>query len=103
LIASVNHFGPGRLKFGATATYVSQSGVFWPYAIDPAVAVGEYGEDAFWLVDLSLGYRLPNRRGLVALRLDNAFDEDFFYQDLDPENQSLMPERVLSLRFTLAY
>ena len=61
------------------------------------------GEDRFWVVDAFVGYRLPNRRGLLSLNADNLLDEDFRFQDIDPTNPSLFPERMISLRFTLAF
>ena len=33
------------------------------------------GEDRFWVVDAFVGYRLPNRRGLLSLNADNLLDE----------------------------
>ena len=33
------------------------------------------------MVDLSVGYRLPNRWGHVSLGILNLFDEEFDYQD----------------------
>ncbi len=63
----------------------------------------EAGEDDFWIVDLSLGYRLPNRRGVLSLNVDNLLDEEFRFQDLDPENPSIMPERMAYFRFTLSF
>ncbi len=46
---------------------------------------------------------MPNRRGLLSLNADNLLDEAFQFQDIDPTNPSLFPERLISLRFTLAF
>ena len=62
-----------------------------------------HGEDRFWVLDAFVGYRLPNRRGLLSLNADNLLDEDFQFQDIDPTNPSLFPERIVSFRFTLAF
>ena len=69
---------------------------FEPAALAP-------GEDRFWVVDAFVGYRLAKRRGLLSLNADNLLDEDFHFQDIDPTNPSLFPERLISLRFTLAF
>ena len=61
------------------------------------------GEDRFWVLDAFVGYRLPNRRGLLSLTADNLLDESFQFQDVDPTNPSLFPERLISFRFTLAF
>jgi outer membrane receptor protein involved in Fe transport len=50
-----------------------------------------------------LGYRLPKRRGLLSLNIENLFDKDFRYQDIDPENPSVVPERFAYFRFTLSF
>ena len=57
----------------------------------------------FVLVDLGVSYRLPNRRGKLALEARNLFDKRFKFQDVDPENARYFPERSLSLRLTLSY
>ncbi len=59
--------------------------------------------DHFWLVDLSLGYRLPNRRGIVSLEVKNLFDETFRFLDTDPAQPRLLPERQLMLRLTVSW
>jgi outer membrane receptor for monomeric catechols len=61
------------------------------------------GEDRFWVLDAFVGYRLANRRGLLSLNADNLLDEQFQFQDVDPTNPSLFPERLVSFRFTLAF
>jgi tetratricopeptide (TPR) repeat protein len=62
-----------------------------------------FGEDDFWIVDASVGYRLPNRRGVLSFNVDNLFDKDFRFQDLDPENPRITPERMAYVRFTLSF
>jgi len=99
---SLNLFNAKNLHTSIRATYIEQEGTFSPFESFP-VPVIEPGSDAFWVVDLSLSYRLPKRRGAVSLSLDNAFDEEFRFQDTDPENQSIMPERMLAFRFTMSY
>lgn len=40
----------------------------------------EVSGDSFWLVDVGVGYRLPNRRGRLVFQLNNILDTDFRYQ-----------------------
>ena len=61
------------------------------------------GQSRFWVMDAFVGYRLPNRRGLLSLNADNLLDERFQFQDVDPTNPSLFPERLISFRFTVAF
>jgi tetratricopeptide (TPR) repeat protein len=100
----VRYFAPGGLTAGVRASRVEQQGSFQMPALapfDPPTLAP--GEDRFWVVDAFVGYRLANRRGLVSLNADNLLDETFQFQDIDPTNPSLFPERLISLRFTLAF
>jgi outer membrane receptor protein involved in Fe transport len=99
---SLNIFNGIGLHARAEATYVDQEGNFSPVATFPEPTIVP-GSDSFWVLDLSLSYRLPRRRGSISLSIDNALDQTFRFQDTDPENQSIMPERMLALRFTLSY
>jgi Flp pilus assembly protein TadD len=96
-------FGNG-LTLGARATRVQQDGLFEgppPSPFDPPTLTP--GSDEFVIFDAFASYRLPNRRGIVSLNADNLLDEQFWFQDVDPTNPTLIPERFLSVRFTLAF
>jgi hypothetical protein len=95
---SLRYFGPRGLKLGATASYVAQRGQF---EVGPATAAP--GSDRFWIVDATMGFRLPGRRGTVELSIRNLFDTEFQFQDIDPENPRLFPERFVALRFSLSH
>jgi len=84
-----------RLK----GAYFDQKGEFGNRAWGPL----EPGEDQFWVVDASIGYRLPKRWGLITLEGRNLFDEDFMFQDMDPANPRIYPERLVLARITLAF
>jgi tetratricopeptide (TPR) repeat protein len=96
-------FGNG-FTVGARATQVRQDGVFegaspTPFAPPTLTA----GSDSFVILDAFASYRLPNRRGIVSVSADNLLDETFQYQDVDPTNPTYIPERLVSVRFTLAF
>jgi Tfp pilus assembly protein PilF len=101
----VRYFARQGFTIGARASYVDQEGQFQsgypPTAFDPPPFA--YGEDQFWVLDAFIGYRLANRRGLLSLNADNLLDETFQFQDIDPTNPSIFPERLISFRFTLAF
>lgn len=99
---SLRLFDKSRLNALLRATYVDQSGYFFMSSAGSQSPVS-YASDKFWILDAGLGYRFRNRRGYVSLSIDNLLDEDFRYQDTDPENPRLMPERMVSMRFTLSY
>lgn len=85
----------GRLK----PAFIHQRGNFG----EPSVGPVESGEDQFWVVDASVGYRLPKRWGLVTIETKNLFDEEFQFQDTDPASPLVIPERLVLFRFTLAF
>ena len=101
----IRYFARGGFTIGARASYVQQEGEFQsdfqqtPFDPPPFA----YGEDRFFVLDAFVGYRLPNRRGFLSLNADNLLDESFQFQDVDPTNPSLFPERLISFRFTLAF
>jgi hypothetical protein len=101
----IRYFARGGFTIGARASFVQQEGEFQsdfqqtPFDPPPLA----YGEDRFFVLDAFVGYRLPNRRGLLSLNADNLLDESFQFQDVDPTNPSLFPERLISFRFTLGF
>lgn len=99
----LRYFSSGGFTAGLRVSHVAQEGTFQDldsFPFDPSSFTP--GEDRFWILDAFLGYRLPKRRGFLSLNADNLLDRDFQFQDVDPTNPSLFPERLLSLRFTLA-
>jgi outer membrane receptor protein involved in Fe transport len=89
-------------RTGLRASYIEQKGDFSANEFG-ATGVATHQEDRFWILDASLGYRLPNRRGELSLNVDNLLDETFRFQDIDPLNPSIAPERMAYFRFTLAF
>ena len=98
----IRHFSPRGFTTALTATYVNQQGSFGGNFAGPLDPI-EPGRDKFWVVDLGASYRLPQRRGTISLKVHNALNKTFRFQDLDPENPRIFPERFVSLQFTLAY
>ena len=84
-------FFPSGLFARAKGTYFSQNGRFG--SASGTVIPGSY---SFWTVDVSLGYRFPNQRGLASIEMRNLFDERFNFQDSDPTN-SVVPRERYSL------
>ncbi|EXJ17053.1 TPR repeat protein [Imhoffiella purpurea] len=87
-----------------TLSYFEPSGIFcsirgtgvWQSLV-PEGAVYR-ASNSFWTLDLSIGYRLPSRRGLVALSIDNLFDREIPFVETDPNRPLFVGERILSLR-----
>ena len=95
LPVAVNYFHPSGFTAGVKAMFVDQDGLF-----GSPINELERGSDRFWLADLALGLRLPSKRGEVSFRVHNLFDRQFRFQDTDPENPRIFPERLAQLRFT---
>ena len=99
---AVRYFNPNGLFAELGATYVHQKA-------DVGASI-DFNQDSeeFVTVDAALGFRLPNRRGLVSLEVHNLFDEEFLYQDVNirkPEasNPRFIPERTFMLRAMLSF
>jgi hypothetical protein len=62
----------------------------------------------FVTVDLSVGFRLPERRGSVSLEVRNLLDEQFLYQDMDSITNAsarprFIPARSVLCRLSLSF
>ena len=94
----INFFHPMGFSARLKTTYIDQKGEFGNSRIGVVP-----GDDQFWVVDASIGYRLPKRWGLITLEGRNLFNEEFKFQDTDPANPRVYPERYFFARFTLAF
>lgn len=90
-------FHPSGVSGGLKISYIDQQGRFGDVfgIVD--------GEDQFFVVDASLRYRLPKRLGMISLEAKNILDEDFQFQDTDPANPEIYPERLIAARLTLTF
>ena len=68
------------------------------------------GNSDFTLTDAFVGYRLPKRRGVVSLSVQNIFDKNFEYQDnsyrtfrLEPYVSPYVPDVTVMGRVTLSF
>ncbi len=64
-------------------------------------------DDQFFLVDLSAGFRLPKRTGIISFEIHNLLDKEFFYEDLNAVTSGgvvygrFIPNRTILGRITL--
>ena len=61
-----------------------------------------------WLVDAAIGYRLPNRRGIASLELNNPLDQKVHWQDdssrsSEQQNCRFIPERSAMAHLNLNF
>ena len=101
----ISLFHPSGVRARLKTTYVDQVGDFEQQVDSGSAKAGElrHGSDQFWVVDASIGYRLPDRRGLLSIDVRNLFDNRFHFQDTDPRSPTISPERQVLFRFTLAF
>ena len=95
----VKFFHPSGLGASLKVTYYDQDGKFKKRAgstFDP-------GDDAFWLVDAAISYRLPKRYGFITVGATNLTDNDFEYQETDLRNLHIVPDRVFFANFTVTF
>ncbi len=97
----IKYSHPSGWSLHGNVRYVEQKGVFGSILSNSAVMIDD--RDQFWLVDAGLSYRLPKRYGRFSIQAKNLFDTVFKYQELDSENPTLYPERLLFARVNLSW
>ncbi len=98
----VSFFHPSGLTLMLQGTYYDQEGEFLRQdEMDPLNFVT--GEDQFWIFDLALSYRFQKRYGFITIGARNLFDEQFNYQDTDPESPSIQPDRMIYGQVTVNF
>ena len=95
-------FHPSGVFATATGTWFDQSGEFFRIGEAPSTATPTSGSDQFWIFDASVGYRLPDRWGIVSIEARNLFDQSFQYQDTDPVRPIIQPGRTVYFKVTLS-
>jgi Tfp pilus assembly protein PilF len=93
------YFHPSGLAVEVTGTRVHQEGQFFflsSLSLEP-------GSDSFWIADLTVSYRLPNRYGLFQVGVQNLFDEEFNYQETDLNAVTFSPGRIVLARVLLSF
>jgi tetratricopeptide (TPR) repeat protein len=98
------YFHPSGLFAEASVSYVNQD-----VRRGPNSTLAQ-GDSSFGVVGLGVGYRLPKRRGIVSLSVDNLFDREMKYQDdsyrnfnQEPSGSPFVPERTIMARATFSF
>ena len=97
----VNYYRSNGFFTKIKATYTDQE-------VDSKAGGESAGDDQFWIVDASIGFRLPKRRGLISVGVKNLFDEEFRYQDSnfqsgEPLIPSFQPFRLAFVQLTVSF
>lgn len=96
----VNYFHPTGFFAKVKPTVVYQRGRFLGVNSNPPFLPGE---DTFVTMDASIGVLLPKRWGVISLEARNLFDQSYNFQDTDPANPTISPQRVLFMRYTMSF
>ena len=97
-IPKIQFFHPCGLSAGIQASYIDQEGNF-----GSDFDGFEEGSDQFWVVDVSMSYRLPKRFGIFTIGVKNLFDEQFKFLDMDPSNPRYLQELQVIGSLTVAF
>jgi outer membrane receptor for ferrienterochelin and colicin len=92
-------FHPSGVAMGVTATYINQSGYFTKHNSSIVYS----SQDAFWVLDTHINYRLPKSLGLITVGVKNLLDKSFHFHDIDSDHPIVIPERFVFARVTLAF
>jgi tetratricopeptide (TPR) repeat protein len=99
----LTYFHPSGFFAGAGVTFVDQD-------VERLEIFDNQGHDSFFVVDLGVGYRFPNRLGIASLQVQNLLDEGMEYQDdsfrefqEEPSVGPYFPDRTILGRITLNF
>ncbi len=96
--ASIEYFHPSGIFSRFMTTFVQQDLV--------RGNSDKSGTSHFVLLDFSVGFRFPNRRGILSLEGRNLLDDNFYYRDdtfrnSEPGITRFIPQRTIFLGVTL--
>ena len=98
---TLSYYNPNGLFSRIRATYVNQNVDF------VAATTGTVKEkNDFFVTDVSIGYRIPKRYGLISAGITNLFDQNFSYQSTgfgtgEPRISRFQPERFFFAKLNL--
>lgn len=102
---TISYFNPQGYFASLVATYVNQHIINFK-----SISNGVVSDltDSFWIVDFTLGYRLPNRFGIINFGIKNLFNEKLNYfnergQTETPILSPYQPYRFIFTQFTLSF
>ena len=105
----IHYFDPRGFFANLTGTFVRQE-VDREFTVTNQRNINHDNEgiEKFFLTDVAIGYRLPNRRGIFSLEARNIFDQSFLYRNAsfrvaEPINPYYIPTRTIFARLTLNF
>ncbi len=108
---SVEYFHPSGFFSGLTGTFVRQNLTRlsdFGNENQRSPRATRSGIDSFFLLDAFIGFRLPNRRGIISLEGKNLLDSDFYFRNINFYQSEavaprFIPDRTIFARLTLNF
>lgn len=97
LVLGANYFFTKSMSFSTNLIQVTQKGNF------AGLLTGGAGSEDFTLVNIAANYKLSSRQGVISVGINNLLDEKFKYYDLDDNNSSIHPDRMVFARVTYSF
>ena len=88
--------------FSEKGIFANLTGTFVRQKVKREGNVENEGTEKYFLIDASLGYRLPNRRGILSLEARNLFDEHFLFQHINYSTSQAVDSRFVPTRTIFA-
>ncbi len=94
--------------FNPTGFFADMTGQLVHQVVDTNPFIGESFNTNFMLLDAAVGYRFPNRYGMISLEAKNLLDKEFKYRDRsfqlnEYRSSDLIPQRLLFVRLSLNF
>jgi len=107
--AHIGYFDRSGFFASVTGTFVHQFvNRDTPTKIYPGSLKNNEGKENFFLLDASLGFRLPKRRGILSVEAKNLLDQSFLYRNAnfytsEAISPRYLPTRTVFLRMTFNF
>jgi len=101
---SINYFNPSGIFSALSGAFVRQD----LKRLENFATEKNSGVSEFFMIDAVIGYRMPNRMGMVSLEGRNLLDEDFSFRNInfqqaEATRSRFIPGRTFLARLTLNF
>jgi outer membrane receptor protein involved in Fe transport len=100
----------GLTYFHSSGFFAAAGATFVDQAVDRLSQFDNQGQDSFFIVDVGIGYRFPDRLGIASFQVQNLLDEGMEYQDdsfrefqEEPSVGPYFPDRTILGRVVLNF
>ncbi len=97
---TLNYFNANGIRTQLKATHIDQEGDYLDDQLIPGLI---QISDDFWVIDAEISYKFKQQRGIVSLLVKNLADQEFAFQDTDPANPRIIPDRYALIRYQFRF